>query len=45
MDTKKLELLLAAMNIGSLKKTAEICNYTQSGVIYAINTLEEELQI
>lgn len=45
MDTKKIELLLKAMDIGSLKKTAQICNYTQSGIIYTINTLEKELGI
>lgn len=45
MDTKKIELLLKAMDIGSLKKTAQVCNYTQSGIIYTINTLEKELGI
>ncbi len=45
MDTKKVELLLKAMDIGSLKKTAQICNYTQSGIIYTINALEKELGI
>lgn len=43
MDTKKLELLLKAMEIGSLKKTAEMYNYTQSGIVYTINSLEKEL--
>lgn len=45
MDTKKLALLLEAVNIGSLKKAAEKLNYTQSGLIYLINSLEEELGV
>lgn len=45
MDTKKMALLLEAVNIGSLKKAAEKLNYTQSGLIYLINSLEKELGI
>ncbi len=45
MDTKKLALLLEAVNIGSLKKAADKLNYTQSGLIYLINSLEEEMGV
>jgi len=45
MDTKKLSILLEAVNIGSLKKAAEKLNYAQSGLIYLINSLEEELGV
>lgn len=45
MDTKKLEVLLQTARIGSLKKTAEELNYTQSGLIYMMNTLEEEIGV
>ncbi len=43
METKKLSLLLCAAGMGSLKKAAEKFNYTQSGIIYLINSLEKEL--
>ncbi len=45
MDTKKMEMLLNAAGVGSLKKTAEMYNYSQAGLIYAINSLEQELEI
>lgn len=45
MDTKKLELLLETAHIGSLKRAAEKLNYTQSGLIYTINTLEREVGV
>lgn len=45
MDTKKLALLLDAVNIGSLKKAADKLNYTQSGLIYLINSLEAEMGV
>lgn len=43
MDTKKIELLLTAASVGSLKKTAEMLFYSQSSLIYAINMFEKEL--
>ncbi len=43
MDTKKLSILLATIQAGSLKKAAEKLNYTQSGLIYLVNSLEEEI--
>ncbi len=45
MDTKKIELLLSAVSIGSIKKAADILNYTQSGLGYAINVFEKEIGI
>lgn len=45
VDTKKLDVLLKVARIGSLKKTAEELNYTQSGLIYMMNTLEEEIGV
>lgn len=45
MDTKKLTILLEAIKVGSLKKAAEKLNYTQSGLIYLMNSLENELGI
>lgn len=43
MDTKKIAIFLEAVKLGSLKKTAEKLNYTQSGLIYLVNSLENEL--
>lgn len=45
MDTNKLEVLLKVAKIGSLKKAAEELNYTQSGLIYMMNTLEQEIGV
>lgn len=43
MDTKKIAIFLEAVKVGSLKKAAEKLNYTQSGLIYLMNSLENEL--
>ena len=43
MDVKKLDMLLKVVNIGSFKKAAEELNYSQSGLLYIINSLEEEI--
>ena len=45
MDTKKIMLLLDVVKIGSLKRAAEALNYTQSGLIYQINSLEQEIGV
>lgn len=45
MDTKKIELLLSAVNMGSIKKAAKALNYTQSGLGYVLNVFEKELGI
>lgn len=42
MDTKKMAIFLEAVKTGSLKKAAEKMNYTQSGLIYLMNSLENE---
>ncbi len=43
MDAKKLDALLAAVKAGSLSRAAEALGYTQSGLGYAIDSLEAEL--
>lgn len=45
MDTKKLELLLETIQCGSMKRAAEKLNYTQSGLVYMLNSLEQELSL
>lgn len=45
MDTKRIELLLEVTKIGSLKRAAEVLNFTQSGLIYQINLLEREVGV
>lgn len=42
MDVKKWSALLCAVKLGSLSKAAEELGYTQSGITYLINSLEEE---
>ncbi len=44
MDTKKITIFLEAIKVGSLKRAAEKLNYTQSGLIYLMNSLENELE-
>lgn len=43
MDAKKLDALLTAAKLGSLSRAAETLGYTQSGLGYAIDSLEAEL--
>lgn len=45
MDTKKVGIFLRTVQAGSMKKAAEQLNYTQSSLIYTINSLEQELDI
>lgn len=45
MDINKLEILLTTVDCGSMKKAAEELNYTQSGLIYMINSVENEMGI
>ncbi len=45
MDISKMRLLLAVADAGSLSKAAESLGYTQAGVAYIINKMEEELQL
>ncbi len=43
MDTKKAEAFLTTVELGSMNKAAEKLNYTQTGLLYMIKTLEQEL--
>lgn len=43
MDQKKRRALLTAVELGNLTRAAETLGYTQSGLSYLINSLEEEL--
>ena len=43
MDDRKLELVIAAIDLGSLNKAASKCHCTQSAATQAINALEREL--
>ena len=45
MDTKKVQALLAAVDLGSLTSAAANLGYTQSGLTHMMNSLEEELKI
>lgn len=39
MDTKKLEALLTAVELGSFTRAAEVLGYTQSGLTHMMNSL------
>ena len=43
MDSKKLEILMTAVNLGSFSKASEVVGYTQSGLTHLINGLEREI--
>ena len=43
MDTKKVQALLAAIDLGSLTSAASELGYTQSGLTHMMNSLENEL--
>ena len=43
MESKKLEALLMAVDLGSLTKAAEVLGYTQSGLTHMMNSLEKEV--
>jgi DNA-binding transcriptional LysR family regulator len=45
MEIKKLIDFVETVQIGSINKAAERLDYTQSGLTYILNTLEEELGI
>lgn len=42
MDTKKLEALVTAVELGSFTRASEILGYTQSGLTHMMNSLEKE---
>ena len=43
MDIKKYEVLLAAIDKGSLVRVCEELGYTQSGLTHMMNSLEKEI--
>ena len=43
MDSKKLEILMTAVDMGSFSKASEVVGYTQSGLTHLINGLEREI--
>lgn len=43
MDSKKWEILLAATDLGSFSKAAEVTGYTQSGLTHMMDSLEKEI--
>ena len=43
MDSKKFEILMTAVNLGSFSKAAEVVGYTQSGLTHLVNGLEREV--
>ena len=44
MESKKLEALLMAVDLGSFTKAAEVMGYTQSGLTHMMNSLEREVK-
>lgn len=45
METSKLDVLINTVRIGSINKAAEKLGYTQSGLTYVLNSLEEDLGV
>ncbi len=43
MDSKKLEILVTAVDLGSFTKAAEVVGYTQSGLTHLVDSLEREI--
>lgn len=43
MDSKKLEILVTAADLGSFTKTSEVVGYTQSGLTHMMDALEREI--
>lgn len=43
MESKKLEALLMAVDLGGFTKAAEVLGYTQSGLTHMMNSLEKEV--
>lgn len=43
MDSKKLEILVAAADLGSFTKASEVVGYTQSGLTHMMDALEKEV--
>ena len=43
MDSKKFEILLTAVELGSFNKASEVVGYTQSGLTHLMDSLEKEV--
>ena len=43
MDSKKLEILMTAVDLGSFSKASEVVGYTQSGLTHQVDSLEREI--
>ena len=43
MDSKKLEVLMTAADLGSFTKASEVVGYTQSGLTHMMDALEREI--
>lgn len=43
MDSKKLEILTTAVDLGSFSKASEVVGYTQSGLTHMMDALEKEV--
>lgn len=43
MDSKKLEILVTAADLGSFTRASEVVGYTQSGLTHMMDTLEREI--
>ena len=43
MDSKKLEILMPAADLGSFTKATEVVGYTQSGLTHMMDALEREV--
>lgn len=45
MDTRKLEVLLKAVELGSFSKAAEKLGYSQSALVHMMNALEQDIGV
>lgn len=43
MDSKKLEILMTAIDLGSFSKASEVVGYTQSGLTHLVDSLERDI--
>ena len=43
MDSKKLEILMTTVDLGSFSKASEVVGYTQSGLTHMMDSLEKEI--
>ena len=43
VDSKKLEILMTAVDLGSFTKTSEVVGYTQSGLTHMMDALDKEV--